>query len=178
MATSQNGWSVLDGSFDGPFPRLRDWNVPDCNRKLPLRDGSAGFLLTHMAVWFNRNIEAIDRSVDDWGWSPRRISGSDLWSNHASGTAMDLNSDSHPQGHPASGSFSALEITGIHRRLLLYQGCLRWGGDFRTTVDSMHYEINQGPAEVTARAKYLCGRGAIGRAVLAANPGARKVIFA
>lgn len=177
MAVSQNGWQVLSGSFAGAQPRLRDWAVPGADRKLPLRDGSAGFLLVHMAVWFDRNIEKIDPGFDDWGWSPRRISGSEFWSNHASGTAIDLNANRHPQGSKPSATFSTLEITNIHRRLELYKDCVRWGGDYRTTSDSMHFEINKPLKEVNARARYLCGRGAIGRAILAANTGARAVIF-
>jgi len=177
MAVSQNGWQVLGGSFDGPFPRLRNWRIPGATRQLPLRDGSAGFLLVHMATWFDRNIEKIDPGFDDWGWSPRRIGNTDVWSNHASGTAEDLNADRHPQGRSASLSFSTLEITNIHRRLGMYKDCVRWGGDFRSIPDPMHFEIAKDPVAVEQRARYLCGRGAIGRAVLAANPGARSVIF-
>ena len=177
MATSQNGWLVLDKTVGGKQPTLRDWHIPNVDRDIPLRDGSAGFLLIHMATWFDRNIERIDIGFDDWGWSPRKIAGTDQWSNHASGTAMDLNSNQHPQGSPALATFSSLEVTGIRRRLGMYRDCLRWGGDYRTVVDSMHFEINQGLSAVVARAQYLCKHGTIGRQILAANPGAKGVIF-
>ena len=177
MAESQNGWSVLDGDFGGRQPTLRDWRVPGVDRRLPLRDGAAGFLLVHFAVWFDRNIERIDVGYDDWGWSPRRISGSDAWSNHASGTAMDLNADQHRQGLQASATFSALEINNINRRLELYSECVRWGGMYRTTPDAMHYEIDAELKDCEERARYLCVRGTIGKQVLALNPGARAIIY-
>jgi hypothetical protein len=177
VSTSQNGWLVLDKTVGGPQPTLREWNIPGVDRTIPLRDGSAGFLLIHMATWFDRNIERIDMGFDDWGWSTRKIAGTDQWSNHASGTAMDLNSNEHPQGSPPSATFSTIEVNGIHRRLKMYKECVRWGGDFRTIVDTMHYEINQDLPACEARARYLCGRGTIGRQILKANPGARDVIF-
>lgn len=177
MAVSQNGYSVLSKEVGGKQPTLRDWHIPGVDRVIPLRDGSCGFLLVHMATWYDRNIERIDIGFDDWGWSPRRIAGSEVWSNHASGTAMDLNSNQHPQGTPSQATFSTLEVTGIHRRLKMYRECVRWGGDFRTLVDSMHFEINQPLNLVENRARQLCSKGSIGRQVLLVNPGAREVIF-
>jgi hypothetical protein len=177
MPNSQNGYPVLDGDFSGPHPRLRNWHVPGAERDLPLRDGSTGFLLVHLATWFNRNIEKIDTGFDDWGWSPRQISGSSEWSNHASGTAIDLNAAKHPQGVSTSHTFSAGERDKIHQRLRLYQDCIKWGGDYQTTPDAMHYEIDRGLDAVVRRAKHLCNSGTIGREVLRANPGARTVIY-
>ena len=177
MPSSANGWQVLDGDTSGSQPRLRKWVIPDVRREIPLRDGSAGFLLIHFATWFNHNIELIDMGYDDWGWSPRHISGSDDWSNHASGTAMDLNASRHPQGVPSRETFSATEVAMIQRRLTLYHDCIRWGGDYRSRPDAMHYELDQYPPAVEKRARELCVRGAIGKAVLRANPGVKAIIY-
>jgi len=178
VSTSQNGYVVLDGDFSGPFPHLRNWHIPGVQRDLPLRDGSTGFLLIHMATWFNRHIEKIDVGYDDWGYSRRKIGGSGEWSNHASGTADDLNALKHPQGVATLRNFTPRQIEQIHTRLELYRGCIAWGGDYRTTPDGMHWEIVRGLAAVEKRARELCNSGTIGKEILQVNPGARAVIFA
>lgn len=177
MATSQNGWPVLDSSTTGPHPRLRHWILPDIDRKLPLRDGSAGFLLSHIAMWFDKWIESVDTGIyDDWGWASRPIRGSTTISNHASGTAVDLNATKHPLGVATSRTYSSLEIQRIAKRLKFYRGCIRWGGFYSGRPDAMHWEINQGLRLVEKRARELCDSKR-GKALLAANPGARAVIY-
>jgi hypothetical protein len=176
MATSQNGYVVLDEDTTGPPPRLRSWVIPGADRKLLLRDGSVGFLLVHLATWFNGVIESIDSGVDDWGWSPRKISGTDEWSNHASGTAVDLNATQHPMGVSTAKTFSQLEISRIHRRLEFYSDCIGWGGDYRSRPDAMHFEIIASLGPVVRRAKTLTGSGR-GKQICNLNPGAKAFIF-
>jgi len=179
MATSQNGYVVLDGDTDGRQPRCRSWKIPTVDRRLKLRDGSAGFLLVHMAMWFDQTIERLDakEQYDDWAWAARPIRGSTLISNHASGTAMDLNATKHPMGVKTSATFTQKEITAIHRRLEFYNHCIRWGGDYQNRPDAMHFEINKPLAAVERRAKALASAGR-GKAICEANPGARAFIFA
>lgn len=176
MSQSQNGWQVLDDDTSGPYPRLREWALPNVRRTLLARDGSAGFLLVHLALWFNDEVELIDIGFDDWGWSPRRISGSTEWSNHASGTAIDLNADRHPAGVPTTQTFSTAETFAIHTRLKLYSGCLKWGGDFRSRPDAMHYEISADLDPVVSKAQSLADTPR-GKRILRKNKGARKLIF-
>ena len=179
MAKSQNGWLVLDNDTTGPPPRLRKWTVPTTNRHLLLRDGSAGFLLVHMASWFDDAIEDLDREAtwDDWGWASRPIRGSSVVSNHASGTAMDLNATKHPLGVATRRTFSSAEMEKINDRLKFYNGCIRWGGNYMSRPDAMHFEINKGMAAVEQRARTLTAKPR-GKSILEANPGARAVIFA
>jgi hypothetical protein len=177
MANSQNGWPVLDSGTSGPPPRLRHWQIPGTGRKIMLRDGSAGFLLIHLATWFDRRIEALDTGIfDDWGWASRPVRGSTIISNHASGTAMDLNATKHPMGVSTRATFSNQEIEWIHRRLRFYRGCIRWGGDYQGRPDGMHFELNKGMPAVEKRARELTDskRGA---RILNANPGAKALIF-
>jgi hypothetical protein len=136
MARSQNNWTVLTETSR----MLHQWVIPTERGDviLPLRRGTAGFLLCHFALWFDEHIEVLFGRGDDFGWAYRRIAGSTEWSNHASGTAVDLNSSSHPSG---SLTFTISDVDAIHQRLKRAYPVIRWGGDFRTTIDQMHYEL-------------------------------------
>jgi hypothetical protein len=105
--------------------------------------GSPGWLLAHFAGWYNENVEPIDRGSirDDWSYAERDIRGSDTVSNHASGTAIDLNALTHPMG--VRGTFShKWKVARIHYVLRFrYHGCIRWGGDYEGRPDEMHFEI-------------------------------------
>lgn len=177
MASSQNGWLVLDSGTSGPPPRLRSWKIPDTERKILLRDGSAGFLLVHMASWFDERIEKLDTGqLDDWGWANRDIRGSSVISNHASGTAMDLNATKHPMGVSTRATFSLDQVERIHKRLRFYDGCLRWGGDYENRPDAMHFELDKAMPAVQHKARDLSDSPR-GKKILKANPGAKKLIF-
>lgn len=178
MPNSQNGYPVLDNDTTGKLPRLRKFLIPNTKRHLLLRDGSAGFLLAHMAMWFDATIEPLDpeKQWDDWGWAPRDIRGSTTISNHASGTAMDLNAAKHPMGVATSKTFNVSERAKIHKRLEFYRNTIRWGGDYQSRPDAMHFEINKGIGLVEARAKQLT-TSPRGRSILEANPGLRAVIY-
>lgn len=173
MNTSQNGWPALAASS----PLLHDWQLPGPTRtRIRLRHGSAGFLLVHLALWFDRRLEDLDEPLlDDWGYAYRPVRGySTTLSNHGSGTAEDLNATDHPLG--AEHTFTAAESAAIRRRLELYDGCIRWGGDYQGRKDSMHFELDRPltDCERVARALLDSPRG---RRLLKANPGQRAVIL-
>lgn len=90
-----------------------------------------------------------------WGYAPREIRGGYGYSNHASGTAIDLNSAQFPQGRY---NMSKTQI-GACRQIVKQSGSvIRWGGDFTgVAVDQMHFEIAPGKAgkPVAALAKKL-----------------------
>lgn len=177
MATSQNGWPVLTGGSH----MLHDWKMPDIDRHLTLRQGSAGFLLIHNAVYFDRYVERLDRigSVwDEWGHAVRPVRGQTSgYSNHAAGCACDLNSTLHPRGVSIHHTFTPHQIDLIHNRLKMYHGAVRWGGDYQNSPpDGMHFEIVLPLPEVEKTAKRLINTK-IGKEILAVNPGQRKVIL-
>lgn len=178
MTTSQNGYPVLDSGTTGPLPRLRRWVIPGTGRHLLLRDGAAGFLLVHLALVFHDTVERLNIWADpwdEWGWAPRAIRGSTTVSNHASGTAEDLNATRHPLG--ASGTFTRRQARRIRYLLRVrYLGAIRWGGDYQGRPDEMHFEIVKGLRACERRAKVLALTKR-GRRILQANPGARKVIW-
>ncbi len=178
MSLSQNSWPVIASTrTTGTHPRLRKWIIPGTGRHLYARDGSAGFLLALLALWFHDRIEALDGGVwDEWGWANRPVRGASVASNHASGTAVDLNATRHPLG--ARGTFSRrLAYARIRRRLVYMGGVLRWGGDYSLRADEMHFEVIRPLGDCERVARRLC-RTRRGRLVLAANPGAEEVIHA
>lgn len=183
MAESQNGYPVFfDVRTDGPFPRLRLWRIPGTDMTFLLRDGSTGFLLVHLVTWLHESIDVIDVPFcyDDHGYGLRQIAGTSVWSNHSSGTAVDVDAIEHPQGKVGTFAFmvnGVLASTRIRLRLArLFQGSVRWGGDFRSVVDEMHFEIDVELPEAERVARSLM-ETPIGRRVLTANPGAKEVIL-
>jgi hypothetical protein len=143
---SQNGWTVITTSTSA---KLATYKVPGTKSGLLLRKGDAGVLLVDFADWYNKHVEKLSlyKAGDDYGWSYRKIRGSTTtYSNHASGTAIDLNATRHPLGTTAAKSFSTKQIAAIHARLKRYSGVIRWGGDYTGRKDPMHFEINKSVA--------------------------------
>lgn len=134
---SENGYPVIWVITDA---QLKQWKVPGTDVIFPLRRSDPGFILTFVADWLNTDIEKISGKGDDFGWALRRITGSDKWSNHASGTAIDLNSSTHPQG--VFGTFKkAWKTAKIKLKMATtFEGLVTWGGSW-STPDEMHFEI-------------------------------------
>ena len=141
MTDSQNGYWANNINITNVF------EIPKCNRYIRLRMGAPGLVLIHFATWFDRNIEPLDQGkFDEWGYAERNIIGSEAVSNHASGTAMDLNATKHPLGQ--RNTFSNAQEKAIRTRLKHYNGCIRWGGDYENRADEMHFELNRGLSAV------------------------------
>lgn len=139
MRYSQNGYTSRDDSL------MATYTISD-NCKITLRKGDASVVLLHFLKWFDKNIEPL-RQEDTGGYNPRAILGSDIDSNHASGTAADTNWQSHPRGK--KNSFTQAKQRKIRAQLKFYGTALRWGGDYKVaTIDDMHFEINAGPDEL------------------------------
>jgi hypothetical protein len=167
MAKSQNGYDVIFASGD---KRLWLWTIPGCDRHFRLRRGPAGFILCHFILWFHESITRLDTGIwDDWAWHVKPIAGQTSgYSNHASGTAVDLDAIKHPLGR--RNTFTATQMRAIRVRLRLYRLCLRWGGDYVNRADEMHFEIVRGPVACRALAAFLRTTPR-GRRLAKANPG-------
>ena len=178
MSMSQNGFPAIPaGKYTGSFPRLRRWAIPGTSLKIPMRDGSTGFILACFLLWFNERVEKIDGPVlDDWGHANRGVRGySTTLSNHASGTAFDANALQHVLGK--RGTFSDKMEKRMRKRLKrVFKNYVRWGGDYRNRADEMHFEINCTIPQAERLAKKLL-KTARGRRVLKANPGCKGVIY-
>jgi hypothetical protein len=134
MRTSQNGWPASKDPEDIGIVSKR---VPGTGLKLRVADPVAPLLIA-FARDFHNDVEPINEGqLDDWGYAFRDIRGATTLSNHASGTAIDLNAIQHPLG--AENTFSEEQSRTI-RRLCRKYG-LRWGGDYRNRKDEMHFEI-------------------------------------
>lgn len=141
MAASQNGWRANDRSVVSS--RL----VPGTDVKLTVRNGAPGDLLLEVAARFDREVEDIDNArsgLDDWGYAERVVRGGSDLSNHASGTAIDLNAPRHPLGTDPSANFTSRQIATIRGILSGINGVVRWGGDYSGRKDGMHFELNDG----------------------------------
>lgn len=173
MSTSQNNWPVLAADS----PKLHTWVIPARTGevRIRLRNGSAGFLLAHLILWWAEVLEPVRGKVlDDWGYAYRPIRGSSTgYSNHASGTAADVNATRWPLG---TEHMTARMKTRIRVRLRLYRACIRWGGDYSGRKDQMHIEINRGMPKCERVAKLLA-KTPRGRRILRANLGQREVIW-
>lgn len=136
MVTSQNGYTANDRSL------IETITIPGTDRKVALRRGAPGQLLAHWAGWFDKHIESVDGGIlDDWGYAERPIRGSTTTlSNHASGTALDINAPRHPLGK--RNTFAPGQMAAIRKELKRYGGAIRWGGDYKNRADEMHFEIN------------------------------------
>ena len=132
---SYNGYPA---SKDAADIGIKSYPVKGTDRKLRCAD-SVGPLLAAFAAEFHELIEPIDEGTyDDWGYAFRMVKGStDKISNHASGTAIDLNATRHPMGKV--GTFPAEKVPMI--RALAKKYGLKWGGDYRNRKDEMHFEI-------------------------------------
>lgn len=180
MPTSYNGNPVLEPGD----PRIHNWVIRDEDQKnvvltMPLVQGSRGFLLAHLAMWFDDRLEDLNFNYrngerDDWGYAYRFTRGYSTWSNHASATAMDLNATEHPLAK--RGTFGDEEESLIQKRLDFYHNCIRWGGDYVSRADEMHFEIDRTLAACERMAKRLLDSPR-GERILRDNPGQRKVIL-
>lgn len=147
MASSQNGWPASDE------PRtigVEAYVVPGTQIKIRCSKKVAPLLINFCAE-FNQEVEKLEgKTYDDWGYAYRAIRGQEdagNLSNHASGTAVDLNSLKHPLGR--RGTFTKEQEVKI--RALAAKWGLRWGGDYKNRADEMHFEINLSPLGVKAK---------------------------
>lgn len=175
MPMNENDWPVIAPN-DNQAPKLRVVNIPFVEASIPLRDGSACFLLAHYMSWFNDKIEPMNNSPrDDWGYAYREnVNNPGQWSRHARGIAADVNATLHPNG--VRNTFSVAKRTRIRMRLFKYRGCLRSGIFYNGTPDDMHIEIDN-PLPKCERVARRLMKSKRGKAILAINPGLREVIL-
>lgn len=147
---SQNGWSTIDGSNldKSPIPGTSVVPVPG------LRTGDVATVLLHVGKLFNETVAEV-YNPGCWGYAaPIPIPGTNIISNHGSGTAIDLNAPSFP--------WKLRRMTPAQRKACRsivdsLGGVVAWGGDFTTFVDEMHFEIVGNAQEVAEVAKRIKG---------------------
>lgn len=144
MLKSYNGYPA---SKDPAEIKIKSYPVKGTDRKLKCAE-SVGPLLAAFAAEFHTLIEPIDEGTfDDWGYAFRMVRGStDRLSCHSSGTAIDLNATKHPLGK--AGTFPAEKVPML--RALAKKYGLKWGGDFKSRPDDMHFEVEISPVKAKA----------------------------
>ena len=139
MTNSYNGWPGIKSGSD---PRLTTIE-PVPGRKFRVRAGAVAEVFTWLIRRFHAEVEPITGGVlDDWSYAYRAVRESTTLSNHASGTAVDLNATKHPWQTRATANFTASQIAAIRRILAdaVVDGkpVLRW----LDRHDPMHFEVN------------------------------------
>jgi hypothetical protein len=148
MATSQNGYIANRRDLTSTY------RVPGTDVVFRLRTGPVAQVLVELASRFHLEVEPLTGPVpDDWSYAERPIRGSTTTlSNHASGTAIDLNALRHPRG--VHGTFTAAQKAAVNRILddlrdpATGRRVVRWGEDYSTVIDGMHFEIDDDPDAV------------------------------
>ena len=144
LGKSQNGWPAAS---DRSVINIQTFTVPVRNGtvKIPLRAEAAPRLI-EMIKWWDANVEPVATSgpnAGTWGYAYRTIRGyTTTLSNHASGTAIDINAPAHPLG--ARNTIPADKV-GPMRAKAAELG-LRWGGDYKGRADEMHFEVIVSPS--------------------------------
>ncbi len=151
MVAMLHGFSVVPyGS-----PLLGVFRIPGTQVRLSMRREVAPLLVAAVRD-FNREVEEL---VPDWCWghAPRRIAGTDHWSEHAWGGAVDLNAPRHQLGR--RDTFTPGQRKAYDRILARYtyrgRRLLRSGKDFTGRRDDMHLEVIGSRDEVLAAVKLL-----------------------
>ena len=146
---SYNGWTA---SKDQAEIGIKSYSIPGTQLKIRCAEAVAP-LIVGFCKEFNELIEPLDGGqLDDWGYAFRLVRNStDRLSNHASGTAIDLNATKHILGK--IGTFPAEKVPMI--RALAKKYGLFWGGDYKNRPDEMHFEINVSPKRVLELIKAL-----------------------
>ena len=147
--TSPNGWPA---SENRKALGIETFTVPGTKTRFACAKAVAPILVS-FAKDFHELVEPIDEGqLDDWGYAFRQTRGSDrILSNHASGTAVDLNATKHPLGK--SNTFTKDQTNTI--QLLLVKYGLSWGGNYKRRKDEMHFEIAMNKGQVQNKIKEL-----------------------
>jgi hypothetical protein len=142
MANSQNGYPASPHRAEIGVATFQVPDRPDV--KVALRGDVAPLFLAFMQ-WWNATVEPLV-VPGCWGYAFRDIPGAKTLSNHASGTAADINAPKHPLG--ANGTVPAHLRGAISAKA--GQLGLRWGGDYNRRKDEMHVELNVPLAQARA----------------------------
>lgn len=148
METSMNGWPRHP---DPSTIRCFWYQVPDTKIRLRVQEEAAPLLIAAARKW-DLYVEPL-REGWCWSYNYAIIPGTSLWSNHSSGTAIDLNAPKHPMGVPTSKTLTFQQRRRVVKIAKRYG--LRWGGNWSTTPDAMHLEMAISKSQAIALVKRL-----------------------
>lgn len=141
--TSLNGWSVIPKWAD---PRLRTIKIPGTKRRVRLHRAAAPVFAAYLADWHAEMSERLklDKGPVD-GWTYRKARYANKYSNHASGTAVDVRYDVlKPDGKRHMNVRELKKLNEILDRYVTKDGHRIFGnGGWWRRVDEMHTELSQ-----------------------------------
>lgn len=127
--------------------------VPGTSIVIPLHGGDPGRLMRAFCADYHARVESLYNArggTDEGGWTPTNS----VWnSNHLSGTAVDLNWSDHP--FKVRGTFNAAQMRAIRELLAWYEGLIFWGGDWKSPIDEMHWQVGYNVAGTNKIADFL-----------------------
>lgn len=143
MEKSLNGWPAISRSID---PRLRVINIPGTKRNVRLRRAVAPVFAAFLADWnaeMPKRLKLDTGPVD--GWVYRKSRFVNKFSNHASGTAVDLRYDVlKPDGKPHMNQTEMKILNRILDRYVTDDGHRIFAnGEWWKNPDGMHTELSQ-----------------------------------
>lgn len=140
---SLNGFTAIKNSFD---PRLRLITIPGTNRKVRFRRAVAPVFAAFLADWHKempKRLKLDTGPVDGWNYRPAR--SNDGFSNHASGTAVDVRYDVlKPDGLKHMTAAEKRILDEILDRYKTADGHrILANGEWWKKADGMHTELSQ-----------------------------------
>lgn len=149
MVNSQNGWPA---SADRRAIGVGHFEVGGVDFPGGVKTGDVAVVLANVAREIHERVESLHQGWC-WGHNYRPVVGGGSLSNHASGTAIDINAPRHPIGQ--RDTFTAKQRATIHAILKAHDDVVRWGGDYAGRPDEMHFEINASAARVATLARKI-----------------------
>jgi hypothetical protein len=150
MPVSQNGWKAGDEAL------MKSHTIPGTDIALRVYDGHVATIMMYVAGEINK-IEKLNPKKTQWCWgyAYRPIRGQSVGlSNHASGTAIDLNAPNHPRGK--RGTWGVVKKARIRKVLKPLKAVIRWGEDYVSApCDGMHFEIIGNAKQVAEAAAWV-----------------------
>ncbi|WP_104183331.1 M15 family metallopeptidase [Mycobacterium avium] len=126
---SENGWPMVD---EGSCTWV---SIPGTDVTLEIQNGQPLQILRAFAANFHTFVQPL-RDADSACWT---LTNDVATSNHLSGTAMDLNWNSH--AFHVRGTFNASQLAALRALLEWYEGTVYWGGDWTDPIDEMHFQM-------------------------------------
>lgn len=160
MPLSENGWTVIESQSD---PQLTVVRIPGTGHPgIPLRvQRDCAPLFAYLASRVHKEVCSLKEGnkpgvQDDGGYNLRKMDNSSRYSNHASGTAIDLNWAKWPMFKRRMKAYEREASQAIEADLV---EVIRWGGSYSPArVDEMHWEIRPGVSKAEVKA-FIKARG-------------------
>ena len=171
MTSTINGWPLIKSYGDPQLVRVK---IPGTTRSLTLQEDVAP-LLAHFVRQYHNRIRKIDKKgdvFDDWSYSEPREGNAapGQWSDHSSGTAVDLNATKEGAQGPRNRDWWMKRSTRVRtlgqkrykvmNRMIRKHEVLMWGGSTELggsysqpqNWDWMHVAVKRGTTKAQVRA--------------------------